>query len=134
MRSDDVFAAAKKIGNRFLLCRVASVSAHRLQAGPRPFTDGINKSLKLIAAMVLPAENGSARGELRLSGDHLFLTPLGDVKSGPLGKHQSFEPLLKTVPWAKSITRRKPTQSLPTTAGVISRIVPTAQRPATTRN
>jgi hypothetical protein len=84
MRSEDVFAAAKKIGNRFLLCWVVSVSAHHLQAGPRPFTEGINKSLKLIAAMVPPAENGSVPGELRMSGDHLFPTPLREIKLKPL--------------------------------------------------
>lgn len=98
MRSDDVFAAAKKIGNRFLLCRVASVSAHRLQAGPRPFTESINKSLKLIADMVPPAENGSVPGELGMSGDHLFPSPLRDIKLKPLGKQQTFEPFLETVP------------------------------------
>jgi hypothetical protein len=96
MRSDDVFAAAKKIGNRFLLCRVASVSAHRLQASSRPFTESINKSLKLIATMVPPVENGSIPGELRMSGDHPFLT-LGDVKSEPLANHQTFKPLLVKV-------------------------------------
>lgn len=97
MRSDDVFAAAKKIGNRFLLCRVASVSAHRLQAGSRPFTESINKSLKLIATMIPPAENGSIPGELRISDDHLFLAPLGDVKSEPFANHPRFKPLLVKV-------------------------------------
>ena len=98
MRSEDVFAAAKKIGNRFLLCRVVSVSAHRLQAGPRPFTESINKSFKLIAAMVPPAENGgSVPGELRMGGDHLFPAPLRDIKLKPLGKQQTFKPFLETV-------------------------------------
>jgi hypothetical protein len=97
MRSDDVFAAAKKIGNRFLLCRIASVSAHRLQAGSRPFTESINKSLKVIAAMVPPVENGGIRGELRMSDDHTFLTERGDVKSEPLANHPSFKPLLVKV-------------------------------------
>jgi hypothetical protein len=97
MRSDDVFAAAKKISNRFLLCRVASVSAHRLQARPSPFTESINQSLKLIAAMVPPAENGRVAGELGIRDDLLFLAPLLDVKSEPLGEYQTFEPLLVTV-------------------------------------
>jgi hypothetical protein len=97
MRSDDVFAAAKKIGNRFLLCRVASVSAHRLQAGSRPFTESINKSLKVIATMVPPVENGSIPGELRMTDDHPFLTPLGDVKSERLANHPPFKPLLVKV-------------------------------------
>lgn len=60
MRSDDVFAAAKNIGNRFLLCRVASVSARHLQEGPKQFTESINKSFKLIASMSAPqGENGA---------------------------------------------------------------------------
>lgn len=97
MRSEDVFAAAKKINNRFLLCRVTSVSAHRLQTGPRQFTESINRSLKLIAAMSPPAANGGAAGELRINGDHLFLSPVRDVKVKPLGKEQTFEPFLETV-------------------------------------
>jgi hypothetical protein len=101
MRSDDVFAAAKKIGNRFLLCRVTSVSAHRLQVSPRPFTESINQSLKLIAAIVPPAENGGVPGEFRMSGHHLLPTLFGDVKSELLAKHPTFEPLLVTVGLAR---------------------------------
>jgi hypothetical protein len=97
MRSEDVFAAAKKINNRFLLCRVTAVSAHRLQKSARPFTESINKSLKLIAAMAPPTENGHAAGELRRSGDHLFVTPLRDIKLERLSKQPTFEPFLDTV-------------------------------------
>lgn len=50
MRSEYVFAAAKEINNRFLLCRVASVSARRLQMGSKQSSETINQSLQLIAA------------------------------------------------------------------------------------
>ena len=50
MRSEYVFAAMKEIGNRFLLCRVASASARRLHQGATQPSETINKSLKLIAA------------------------------------------------------------------------------------
>jgi len=50
MRSEYVFAAAKEINNRFLLCRVASVSARRLQMGSKQPSETINQSLQLIAA------------------------------------------------------------------------------------
>ena len=50
MRSEYVFAAVKEIGNRFVLCRMASASARRLhQDGTQP-SETINKSLKIIAA------------------------------------------------------------------------------------
>lgn len=49
MRSEYVFAAVKEIGNRFLLCRVASVSARRLHRDSTQSSETINKSLKLIA-------------------------------------------------------------------------------------
>jgi DNA-directed RNA polymerase subunit K/omega len=50
MRSEYVFAAVKEISNRFLLCRVASVSARRLYQGNTKPSETINKSLRLIAA------------------------------------------------------------------------------------
>ncbi len=50
MRSEYVFAAAREIGNRFLLCRVTSVSARRLHIDSTQPSETINKSLKLIAA------------------------------------------------------------------------------------
>lgn len=49
MRSEYVFAAVKEIGNRFLLCRVASVSARQLYQGSTQPSETINRSLKLIA-------------------------------------------------------------------------------------
>lgn len=50
MRSEYVFAAAKEISNRFMLCRVTSVSARRLHIDSTQPSETINKSLKLIAA------------------------------------------------------------------------------------
>ena len=50
MRSEYVFAAAREISNRFLLCRVAAVSTRRLQAGSRQACETINQSLQMIAA------------------------------------------------------------------------------------
>ena len=73
MRSEDVFAAGKKIGNRFLLCRVTSVAARRLQKGQKPFTESINESLKLVASMSPRDEKGNATGELQISPDHTFV-------------------------------------------------------------
>lgn len=93
MRSEDVFAAAKTIRNRFLLCRVASVSAQRLQTSPRPYAESINQSLKLIASVPPSFEKDGATGELHMSSDHQFLSP---VKPKPRSIHQDsiFEPLL----------------------------------------
>jgi DNA-directed RNA polymerase subunit K/omega len=53
MRSEYVFAAAKEISNRFMLCRVTSVSARRLQIGFKHPAESINESLRLIAASEL---------------------------------------------------------------------------------
>jgi hypothetical protein len=53
MRSEYVFAAAREIGNRFLLCRVTSASARRLHLDSTQPSETINKSLKLIAAAEL---------------------------------------------------------------------------------
>ena len=64
MRSEYVFAAAKEINNRFLLCRVTSVSARRLQVNSRPAAETINKSLRLIAAATLAPSGGVVNGEL----------------------------------------------------------------------
>jgi hypothetical protein len=54
MRSQDVFAAAKQVGNRFLLCRVTSVASHRLHIAPKHFSASINRALREIAR---PAEH-----------------------------------------------------------------------------
>jgi hypothetical protein len=50
MRSEYVFAAVKEIENRFMLCRVASVSTRRLHIDSTRSSETINKSLNLIAA------------------------------------------------------------------------------------
>lgn len=50
MRSEYVFAAVKEIENRFMLCRVVSVSARRLHIDSTQSSATINKSLHLIAA------------------------------------------------------------------------------------
>ena len=69
MRSEYVFAAVREIGNRFLLCRVASTSARRLYQGATQPSETINKSLKLIAAgepeeqEAVPAITGGLRHE-----------------------------------------------------------------------
>lgn len=70
MRSEYVFAAAKEISNRFLLCRVTSVSARRLHIASTQPSETINQSLKLIATgdgvglvEALPAEQAAAAGE-----------------------------------------------------------------------
>lgn len=54
MRSQDVFAASKQVSNRFLLCRVTSVSSHRLHIAPKHFSESINRALREIAR---PAEH-----------------------------------------------------------------------------
>src|SRR5260370_3509371 len=96
MRSEDVFAAGKKISNRLLLCRVTSVSAHRLQRGPSPFNESINKSFKLIASMSSPGEKDSATGELRINIDHLFLSSIRNTLPQAPDTEPTFEPLLAT--------------------------------------
>jgi hypothetical protein len=58
MRSEYVFAAAKEIGNRFLLCRVTSASARRLHLDSTQPSETINKSLKLIATAELVEPTG----------------------------------------------------------------------------
>lgn len=82
MRSEHVFAAAKTICNRFLLCRVASATTHRLQLAGKPFTETISKSLREIAAIARP-EQGTAK-EPRTYSDFRFLASGRDVTSMPL--------------------------------------------------
>lgn len=57
MRSEYVFAAAKEISNRFLLCKLTSASARRLQIGSKQPSETINQSLQLIAGAELTDEN-----------------------------------------------------------------------------
>ena len=90
MRSEHVFAAGKKIGNRFLLCRVTSVAARRLQKGQKPFTESITESLKLVASMSSPRDEKGSLGKLRISPDQTFghLEPIvapspGNLSSAP---------------------------------------------------
>lgn len=63
MRSEYVFAAAKEIGNRFMLCRVASISARHLQIGSKQPSETINQSLRLIAAAELSERPSEAATE-----------------------------------------------------------------------
>ena len=48
-RSSKVFAACSTIANPFLLCRVTSVYARRLQKTRIQFAESINQSLRLIS-------------------------------------------------------------------------------------
>jgi DNA-directed RNA polymerase subunit K/omega len=57
MRSEYVFAATKEISNRFLLCRMAAVSARRLQMGSKQPSETINQSLRLIATAEVTEQN-----------------------------------------------------------------------------
>ena len=56
MRSQDVFAASKQVNNRFLLCRVAAVSSHRLHIAPAHFSESINRALRKIAEPADPSQ------------------------------------------------------------------------------
>src|SRR5690349_12812597 len=70
MRSEQVFAAIKTIGNRFLLCRVAAVATRRFQIAGTPFPETISKSLREIASVVRDS-NGwlmSSRPVLKVNG------------------------------------------------------------------
>ena len=62
MRSEYVFAAAKEISNRFLLCKVTSASARRLHLDSTQPSETINRSLKMIAAerIEVPEESEDA--------------------------------------------------------------------------
>lgn len=64
MRSEYVFAAAKEIHNRFMLCRVASASARRLQMGSKQPSETINQSLQLIASAELTEQSGKEKSEV----------------------------------------------------------------------
>ena len=61
MRSDLVFSAAVKTPNRYLLCRMLSVSARHMSTGKNSFAEGINSVLMLAgnsesAEAVTPAQ------------------------------------------------------------------------------
>jgi DNA-directed RNA polymerase subunit K/omega len=95
MRSEHVFAAAKKINNRFLLCRVTSVSARRLQIGSKQPSETINKSLSLIAASALVEETLFTNGTLEVESAQVFLRSLSPAASR---EERAVEPEFETVP------------------------------------
>jgi hypothetical protein len=95
MRSEDVFAAAKNVSNRFLLCRIAAVSARHLQEGPKQFTESINKSFKLIASMSAPQDQNGA-GESPITFVLPGVNSGGDVSS-PLGLTPGFSQVMEKV-------------------------------------
>jgi hypothetical protein len=49
MRSDLVYSASKRLNNRFLLCRMASLAARRMHSYKRHYSESINKGLTHIA-------------------------------------------------------------------------------------
>ena len=49
MRSDLVHSANKRLNNRFLLCRMASLAARRMHSYKRHYSESINKGLSHIA-------------------------------------------------------------------------------------
>lgn len=93
MRSEYVFAAAKKIDNRFMLCRVTSVSARRLQMNSKQPSETINESLSLIAAMA-PAGNNGANKELHGDSGHIFSLAAANAAR----KEQAAGTLLEAAP------------------------------------
>ncbi len=96
MRSDDVFAAEKNISNRFLLCRVASVSARYLQDGPKQFTESINKSFKMIASMSAPQDENGAE-KVPITPDLTGANSVVDVSHSPLGLTPGFSQVMEKV-------------------------------------
>lgn len=96
MRSDDVFAASKNISNRFLLCRIASVSARRLQTGPKQFTESINKSFKVIASMAAPQGEKGA-GEFPITFDLSGVNSGASISPSPLGPDTRVSPGVGTI-------------------------------------
>jgi hypothetical protein len=51
MRSDLVYSAGKRLNNRFLLCRMASLAARRMHSYKRHYAESINKGLTHIAGL-----------------------------------------------------------------------------------
>ena len=60
MRSDLVHSANKRLNNRFLLCRMTSATARRMQSGSGHFAQIINQALQNIA--ILPPTETAANG------------------------------------------------------------------------
>ncbi|HEV3317418.1 MAG TPA: hypothetical protein VG488_10630 [Candidatus Angelobacter sp.] len=50
MRSDLVFAAHRKVGNRFLLCRLTSISVPRLHRATAPIANTLNQILQYLGS------------------------------------------------------------------------------------
>ena len=84
MRSEYVFAAAREIGNRFMLCRVTSVSVRRLHIDSTQPSETINKSLKLIAA-------GDANNKPHPPSQSADAVAAGDANNQPDSPRQSAE-------------------------------------------
>jgi hypothetical protein len=58
MRSDLVFTASEKVPNRFLLCRMVSVSAGKMHRNGEASSNSINRSLQMVnepVAVTTPA-------------------------------------------------------------------------------
>jgi len=51
MRSNLVHSASKRLNNRFLLCRMASLAARRMHSYKRHYAESINKGLTHIAGL-----------------------------------------------------------------------------------
>ena len=96
MRSQYVFAAVKKINCRFLLCRVTSVSARRLQKNSNHPSESINESLRLIAVAALAEDKGIVSGELRSDSGGRLPSEARTPKRA--GIERMLEPQLETAP------------------------------------
>ena len=60
MRSNLVHSASKRLNNRFLLCRMASLAARRMHSYKRHYAESINKGLTHIADLPKdPAANAA---------------------------------------------------------------------------
>jgi hypothetical protein len=77
MRSQLVFAASDRVKNRFLLCRIVSVSARRLHKGSISIQESLNGIFELLDP------SNSTTGDIVMAGD-----------AGPLnGKGEREDPL-----------------------------------------
>jgi hypothetical protein len=61
MRSDLVHSANQRLNNRFLLCRMTSVTARGIRGPNQAFAMTINQALRHIA--MLPSRGQEARGD-----------------------------------------------------------------------
>lgn len=60
MRSDLVFSAAVKTPNRYLLCRMLSISARHMSTGNNSFAQGINSVLVLAGNSEIGEQDSTA--------------------------------------------------------------------------